>query len=322
MDVEQLKKYLAILVELEKDKHTQKTMIAELEEEITAYQKQYDENQIIIQSWNHAPTTVDKSQIEIDKSGKGILILSIYVLCAISGTLAWVFASIITKSQTFAIIPGVTAVLLCILLGRVIWKSILNKRIRQELAKRQRQLRVNNNKGQKISGNALQTNQHISSVIPQIKEKQTILHNMLQLTQQTLSQYYSADIIPQKYRSLIPVCMFYDYITNGRTYSIQRDPSRFDEGAINIYEQERLQKIIISKLDDVIDSIEDLTNTQRVLCDVIQKSNRDIQRILHDINDNIKASNDSLQIIQYQNEQRNRCLAYANYMESRQLFTS
>jgi hypothetical protein len=157
-------------------------------------------------------------------------------------------------------------------------------------------------------------NNEISVILPKLEAEKNSMQETYRMTCQTLNKCYDTDIIPVEYRSIIPVCMFYDYISNGRTYSLKRNQNAFDEGAINMYEDECFRRAIIDKLDIVIERLDELKQGQKVLYNAIQDGNIQTKRLLSEINTNVSNVNGNLQTIQYQNEQRNRCLKYMSYV--------
>ncbi len=94
-------------------------------------------------------------------------------------------------------------------------------------------------------------------------------------------KYYQLNIIPKEYWNIVPVSMFYQYIKNGRTYSLTRNPNSSDIGAINMYEEEKDRKIIITQLNRMNDSIR---NYQSILYEAIQESNSQTERLASEIN--------------------------------------
>lgn len=75
-----------------------------------------------------------------------------------------------------------------------------------------------------------------------------------------LRRLYDLNIIHEKYRSLVPVTMFYEYFETGRCTTLTGH-----EGAYNLYEAELRQNIIIDKLDGIKDQLEDIKKNQYYL---------------------------------------------------------
>lgn len=93
-------------------------------------------------------------------------------------------------------------------------------------------------------------------------------------TLETLNKLYSLDIIYPKYRTLIPVIMFCEYLESGRCSQLEGH-----EGAYNIYESELRQNIIIAKLDDVINRLEQIKDNQWMLYDAIERGNQKVSQL-------------------------------------------
>lgn len=88
-------------------------------------------------------------------------------------------------------------------------------------------------------------------------------------TEQILNQYYSLDIIYKKYRGLVPVATMYEYFDAGLCTELTGH-----EGAYLIYERQLQANIIIGKLDQIIDRLDEIIANQRILAEGIQTSNR------------------------------------------------
>ena len=93
-------------------------------------------------------------------------------------------------------------------------------------------------------------------------------------TKKLLQEYYDMGFIYPKYRGLVPVCTIYEYLESGRCFSLLGH-----EGAYNLYENELRMNAIIGKLDDVIDRLEDISASQRLLAQEIKQSNAQLSRI-------------------------------------------
>lgn len=112
-----------------------------------------------------------------------------------------------------------------------------------------------------------------SSLIPIVNEMQ----DRLDETVQVLNQYYSKDIIFPKYRNLIAICSFYEYFMSGRCNTLTGH-----EGAYNIFENEVRLERICTKLDEVVERLEDIKSNQYVLYDAIQEGNRITERLVEE----------------------------------------
>ncbi len=91
----------------------------------------------------------------------------------------------------------------------------------------------------------------------------------LQSVEVILQRAYSLNVVHSKYCSLVPIATIYEYFEVGRCNSLKGE-----HGAYNIYESELRQNLIISKLDEVISRLDIIANTQYMLYEAIQESNR------------------------------------------------
>lgn len=84
----------------------------------------------------------------------------------------------------------------------------------------------------------------------------------------TLNKYYNLDVIYPKYRNLIAITTFIEYLESGRCNSLYGYT-----GCYNVYEQEIRQNAIIGKLDQVLVSLEQVKKVQFATYLAIQQSN-------------------------------------------------
>jgi len=96
-----------------------------------------------------------------------------------------------------------------------------------------------------------------------------------------LDKIYSADIVFKKYRSLVPIAMFCEYIESGRCTELEGH-----EGAYNIYESELRQNIIIDKLENIAEKLENIRNNQYILYESISEANQRAQAVFQEVSKN------------------------------------
>lgn len=109
-----------------------------------------------------------------------------------------------------------------------------------------------------------------------------------QQTKEILKQYYSLGFIYPKYRGLVPISSLWEYLESGRCFTLLGP-----DGAYNLYESELRSNLILSKLDDILDRLDDLSAGQRALAAAITESNRkisELSRSLDRIEDNTAVS--------------------------------
>lgn len=129
--------------------------------------------------------------------------------------------------------------------------------------------------------------QEENRLIAEAHRKKLLQKNLQQLedqnraTVQTLSNIYSLNIIYEKYRSFSQVCTVYEYICSGRCTTLGE---RFgNDGAYNLLEQEERQAKIILKLDQILQSLNQIKATQYMLYHAIQEGNQKMNMILSGI---------------------------------------
>lgn len=133
--------------------------------------------------------------------------------------------------------------------------------------------------------------------------------------QKVLGSYYSTNVIYQKYRGLIPITMFCEYFASGRCSTLTGH-----EGAYNIYENEVRLNMIITKLDDVLDRLDEIRGNQYMLAQSIQESNREISNLSASVNRQIGMLaniEDSSAQSAYYNRITATCTAYSAWLASR-----
>lgn len=84
-----------------------------------------------------------------------------------------------------------------------------------------------------------------------------------------LKQLYDLNIIYPKYRNFVAVTTFYEYFESGRCNTLQGH-----EGAYNIYENEIRLNVIITKLDDIIERLDEIRSNQYAIHNAVCEGNR------------------------------------------------
>ena len=99
-----------------------------------------------------------------------------------------------------------------------------------------------------------------------------------------LNYYYSFNIIDQAYRhDMVAIYMFYQYLRSKQTYTLSRDNSTGDVGAYRLYQNDIMMGMIISKLDIIIEKLDEIAVNQN-----------DIKAAIYGVNENINRLNDTV----------------------------
>lgn len=108
-----------------------------------------------------------------------------------------------------------------------------------------------------------------------LKERKNMANNLLIETNELLQKLYNLDVVHKKYQNFVAIATICEYFETGRCNS-------FDgyTGAYNIYEQEIRQDKIISKLDDILYSLEDIKRNQFTMYCAIQNGNHLANQLL------------------------------------------
>ncbi len=113
----------------------------------------------------------------------------------------------------------------------------------------------------------MQIKQEIQQQIESVKEER-------QRTWKALNALYSLSIIHKDYRNLVAVSSFYDYIDKGICTQLEgRD------GAYAFYEEALRFQRIESKLDIIIDKLDQIADNQQYLASLIRDGNMALNRI-------------------------------------------
>lgn len=139
---------------------------------------------------------------------------------------------------------------------------------------------------------ALQKKQSMDKVLIEKKKKQRLDFGKILLesdmkyteTQRLLQQYYNLGYIYPSYRGMVPICTIYQYFESGRCSCLEGH-----EGAYNLYENELRMNLILSKLDDIIYRLDDISRNQMVLAQEIKRIDSKISEISKSL-DSIEAN--------------------------------
>lgn len=89
-----------------------------------------------------------------------------------------------------------------------------------------------------------------------------------------MQQYYAKNIIYSKYRNLVAVSSFLDYLQAGNCTALEGP-----NGAYNKFDIEIRLGVIIQKLDEIITHLDRIENNQYMLYSAIQQSNQNTAKV-------------------------------------------
>ncbi len=103
-----------------------------------------------------------------------------------------------------------------------------------------------------------------------------------------MGRFYSLNVIEKEYRGFIPILTICQYFKVGKCNSL-RGPF----GAYVLYDDESYKKLIITKLDQVIDKLDSIAQTQQMLYEAVLDANR-ISQSIADANMDLLESNQTM----------------------------
>ncbi len=135
--------------------------------------------------------------------------------------------------------------------------------------------------------------------------------DLLKKTLEAKIVYEKSEVIFPKYHDLVAYSQFYEYFQSGRCTSLTGP-----DGAYNLYENELRQNIIIGKLDDISNSLEEIKQNQYMIYSELKSINSNISKLddsmnkilgkVTEIGTNVEAIRNSTEIM----EENSRIAAY------------
>ena len=149
------------------------------------------------------------------------------------------------------------------------------------------------------------------------KLKNKLINNLMGLqavnkgTKECLVRFYNMEIIMPKYRNLIAVSSFKDYLDEGRCYELSGH-----EGAYNLYNIEARLDKIVTQLDAVISNLSEIKYNQYSLYQAVKESgertNLYYRQWVRSTNDFVDSYNNNTNITNYRLQRMNKELEYQN----------
>jgi hypothetical protein len=156
------------------------------------------------------------------------------------------------------------------------------------IQKKHKQQEIREAKNEEIEKNNAKIRTLNQDIRSKCQQQEQLLQTELQHAQATyaktselLQQYYSKDIVYGKYRSMVPITMFCEYLLSGRCSELVGH-----EGAYNIYESEILMNAIITKLSDIISQLEKIQENQHMLAHMISAVTNELGLLRNSIDQN------------------------------------
>ena len=275
METNELKEYLGIVVDMEKNIYLQKEMIGKLQKEIShlGIANTYEKPQLPELSGAKSAGNIAASLIALILS---FLAVAWGVSLITSGVILYfLFALVVFAAAIAAFICGIIG----------IREGISDSgRAKKQAVNAQRAYVEAQDRYEKDSA------ADKKRINKELKQKAVLTAELNQLinantaSERVLAEIYNKNIIFPKYRNLVMVCSLYEYICSGRCSALEGH-----EGAYNILETEMRLDRIITQLDMVIDRLDSIKQNQYILYSTIKESNNKCEQIIYSAN-NIAAS--------------------------------
>lgn len=264
MKAAEIKEYLKICIELEREADTQRYLISKLSREI---------GQLTIPNYYRKPE-LKKEKIDIGLPVVAWLLGTIIILPS-----AWMIKSggnwmLHDKGWGWTIgiicIIGVLVGAFCIWFGFAWLLDCISER---------KQNKAQYEEEQEAYEQALVNDEKRISLEQIRKESlQSDLETMnatLSKTKKCLHEIYNKDVLYSKYRNYACVCSLYEYFDSGRCTRLEGH-----EGAYNILESEMRLNRIITQTNQILSKLDEIKENQELLYNSIQESNRKADKLL------------------------------------------
>lgn len=334
MTTAELKEYLGMVVQVEKEVDTQER----LRQKLSCAENEYDEKIANITKVMgkirepHKPTHTQKNKEKAkNRICTGVVMLVIFVMMYFTATimverhldqniLADLFAIVAFVDAILGgsfLLTGIGAYLAAPGRDNQIYKDEVNK-YREQSKVYETMQRDNQNRTEQIR--RLENQKRVAEVYRQKVE------NSLATSKRNLEKMYSYNVIYPKYRNYVMVSSIYEYICAGRCTTLEGH-----EGAYNILELEMKLNHISTQLDRVIMNLEAIRANQYMLYSCLQESNRKMNILLqeesriadsmqefgaqsYEMNRRLGELQHSSELANYLAECNNRQLSYMNRM--------
>lgn len=278
MAYEQLKEYISIILDMEKNKYIQEKTLEYM------YKKRNSlgiKREIEVPCCNKAKTDYGEYMLRVGLVFAAIgFVIGIFVKWGDFWDSSGIFAVILAPlfGIFIALIAGIAS---AIIIGPFVAMGVSSKEQAEydsayqiRLKEYDHQKSNDDNRVKKEMLLRRQVQQEIDSLEAKYKESGN-----------RLKKFYSYNIINEKYHhNIVAIASFYQYLDEKRTYSLEFDQKTSDKGAYNIYNEESQRGIIISQLSQVLTKLDQVMENQRAIHSTLKDANRQINYLSSNIN--------------------------------------
>lgn len=160
------------------------------------------------------------------------------------------------------------------------------------------------------------------------KTKQAVLAREIDALKASLSQSrkalakaYAYNVLDADYRNIYAVSSFHGYLVKGRTHCLQFNEQTGDQGAYNIYEQERRLDRIITNTEEILVRLDYVMEYQQDLAVGLREASHKIESLCGNVNAQLRKVTGSVaniercqNVIAYNSERAAKELEFMNWM--------
>ena len=139
--------------------------------------------------------------------------------------------------------------------------------------------------------------------------------------QNTLSKAYAFNILAPEYRNIYAVSSMHGYLAKGRTHCLQFNEQTGDQGAYNLFENERRLDRVIMNTEEILERLDYVMQYQQDLATGLQDASRRIDTLCGNVNAQLGRITGSVSniaqnqsIIAYNTECARKELEFMNWM--------
>ncbi len=270
MNVEELKEYLLILIDMEQSKYIQQNVIEALEADHKRLKADIERLETAGSQYTK-PTAPKADNIETFNMVGGVVAIIIACLLYRWGSSMMWSADLLLPFVGLAVVIFGAIILLFGIVGIVAWIMEKYSSIKARKANREKYIvemltyEGNVKREQAQNQKELRKNQ----IKIQVTESElSLLSQLNDATDKALAALYAENIIYKDYRTLPCLCSIYKYLDSRRTESLYGE-----NGAYGILEREIYQRLIITKLDTIISLLHQIKSNQGELYRVMTEAN-------------------------------------------------
>lgn len=172
-----------------------------------------------------------------------------------------------------------------------------------------RQYEIENAKYQKRLENDKKRVDNENSQRSLLANDMSLLKKRLSESKENLRCMYDYDILEHDYRNIYAVSSMYGYLKKGRTHSLGFNEATGDQGAYNIYENERRLDRIITNTEEILERMDQVIQNQYVLAEGLKNAEAEIaslgqgvSKFIYDTGNRLRNIENSQALIAYNTE--------------------